>query len=246
MAHQHPGPPQEQPGTPPHPAAKDGAPLPPPPAQAPPQPPAAGQAQPPAGDPATAGYGYPQGGRPGEPGYGYPQTPPQPGYGYPGPAGPQQGPPPHPPSAPSHPSAGPSSPQGAPPQPGGFPGQAPGPYAGGSAGMLLSIGDIAVTGDTIMTPAGPMPLKGAIWTATDMSRTEEKIPAHAIVLAIVFFLFCLLGLLFLLMKERVTTGFVQVTVNSGGRHHATMVPVQSREQVMYLLNQVQYARSLSV
>ncbi|WP_407550972.1 hypothetical protein QOM21_16755 [Streptomyces sp. Pv4-95] len=187
----------------------------------------------PPGQPADAGYGYPQGGVPGEPGYGYPQAAPQPqpGYGYPGGAAQQ---PPAPDFAPN---------AGAQPGMGGFPGQQP---AGAATGMSLSLGDIAVTGDTIMTPAGPMPLRGAIWTATDMSRTEEKIPAHAVVLAIVFFLFCLLGLLFLLMKERVTTGFVQVTVNSGGRHHSTMIPVQSREQVMFVLNQVNYARSLSV
>ncbi|MFI9051716.1 hypothetical protein [Streptomyces sp. NPDC053427] len=186
-------------------------------------------AAPQGGNPA-AGYGYPQGGNPGEPGYGYPQaaqTPP--GYGYP-----NQAPPP---------AAAPGFPPGAPPQPapGAFPGQAP-----QLAGTALSLGDIAVSGDTIMTPAGPMPLRGAVWTATDMSRTEEKIPAHAIVLAIVFFFFCLLGLLFLLMKERTTTGFVQVTVNSDGRHHSTMIPVQSPEQVMFVINQVNYARSLSV
>ncbi|AZS76580.1 hypothetical protein DDE74_22140 [Streptomyces lydicus] len=184
----------------------------------------------PESQPADPGYGYPQGGRPGEPGYGYPQagTSPQPGYGYPQDV--------------AQPAPPPGFPPGAPPQPapGGFqPGAQPG-------GMSLSLGDIAVSGGTIMTPAGPMPLKGAVWTATDMSRTEEKMPAHAVVLAIVFFLFCLLGLLFLLMKERVTTGFVQVTVNSEGRHHSTMIPVQSREQVMWVLNQVNYARSLSV
>ncbi|MFE3886305.1 hypothetical protein ACFXPQ_25910 [Streptomyces lydicus] len=208
-------------------------------------------AKPDGAQPAGAGYGNPQGGRPGEPGYGYPQAgsqppqPPQPqaqpGYGYPGDV--------------PVPSA-PGFPPGAPPQP------APGGYQAGHAGfqagpggfqagaqpggMVLSLGDIAVTGDTIMTPAGPMPLRGAVWTATDMSRTEEKMPTHAVVLAVVFFFFCLLGLLFLLMKERVTTGFVQVTVNSGGRHHTTMIPVQSREQVMFVLNQVNYARSLSV
>ncbi|MFI1306920.1 hypothetical protein [Streptomyces sioyaensis] len=174
-------------------------------------------ATPDSGAPAGGGYGFPQGGRPGEPGYGYPQ------------AASQQ------PPAPGFPPA-------APPQP------APGGFQGGAqpGGMLLSLGDIAVSGDTVMTPAGPMPLKGAVWTATDMSRTEERMPTHAVVLAVVFFLFCLLGLLFLLMKERVTTGFVQVTVNSGGRHHSTMIPVQSREQVMFVLNQVNYARSLSV
>ncbi|MFD5735523.1 hypothetical protein ACFWIY_22230 [Streptomyces sioyaensis] len=182
------------------------------------------------GAPAGSGYGFPQGGRPGEPGNGYPQAPSQqpPGYGYPQAASQQ-------PPAPGFPPA-------APPQP------APGGFQGGTqpGGMMLSLGDIAVSGDTVMTPAGPMPLKGAVWTATDMSRTEERMPTHAVVLAIVFFLFCLLGLLFLLMKERVTTGFVQVTVNSGGRHHSTMIPVQSREQVMFVLNQVNYARSLSV
>ncbi|WP_435602521.1 hypothetical protein [Streptomyces sp. bgisy130] len=204
----------------------------PPPEQPPGQPGQNPYATPESGRPADPGYGYPQGGRPGEPGYGYPQPPappqPQPGYGFPQDA--------------AQPAQPPGFPPGVPPQPapGGFqPGAQPG-------GMALSLGDIAVTGDTVMTPAGPMPLRGAVWTATDMSRTEEKIPAHAVVLAIVFFLFCLLGLLFLMMKERVTTGFVQVTVNSGGRHHSTMIPVQSREQVMFVLNQVNYARSLSV
>lgn len=237
MANQYPGPPPDQP---------------------PGQPGQNPYAEPDGPRPADAGYGYPQGGRPGEPGYGYPPAgspqqqpaPPQqqPGYGYPSDV-PQPPAPGFPPSAPPQPAPG-----GFQGGPGGFQTGAGGFQAGSGGfqagsqpgGMMLSLGDIAVTGDTIMTPAGPMPLKGAVWTATDMSRTEEKIPAHAVVLAIVFFLFCLLGLLFLLMKERVTTGFVQVTVNSGGRHHATMIPVQSREQVMFVLNQVNYARSLSV
>ncbi|WP_395370132.1 hypothetical protein OHU45_16630 [Streptomyces tubercidicus] len=207
----------------------------PPPEQPPGRPGQNPYATPEGSRPADTGYGHPQGGRPGEPGYGYPQAgvPQQPGYGYPQEA--------------AQPTPPPGFPPGAPPQPGpaGFPpaGFQPGVQPGG---MALSLGDIAVNGDTIMTPAGPMPLKGAVWTATDMSRTEEKMPSHAVVLAVVFFFFCLLGLLFLLMKEKVTTGFVQVTVNSGGRHHSTMIPVQSREQVMFLLNQVNYARSLSV
>ena len=110
---------------------------------------------------------------------------------------------------------------------------------------LLSIGDIMVMGDQIITPAGQLPLRGAIWNATDMSHTEEKIPTHAIVLAIVFFLFCLLGLLFLLMKERKTTGYIQVTVTSAGRHHQTMVPAHGPETFPAIMGQVNYARSLS-
>ncbi|MFE7312803.1 hypothetical protein ACFU7T_06800 [Streptomyces sp. NPDC057555] len=180
---------------------------------------------PPEQPPGPSPYATPENGGPAGAGYGYPQggRPGEPGYGYP-----QAAPPPPMPAAP-------------PPPLGGFPGQPPQP-----GGTVLSLGDIAVSGDTIMTPVGPLPLRGAVWTATDMSRTEEKIPSHAIVLAVVFFVFCFLGLLFLLMKERTTSGFVQVTVNSGGRHHATMVPVHSREQVMFVLNQVNYARSLSV
>ncbi|MFC8510558.1 hypothetical protein ACFU3J_26015 [Streptomyces sp. NPDC057411] len=120
-----------------------------------------------------------------------------------------------------------------------------GPPAMGGA-PLLSLGDITVVGDQIITPAGPMPLKGAVWNAMDMSRTEEKMPTVAIVLAIVFFIFCLLGLLFLLMKEKQTTGFIQITVTSGGRHHATMIPATGPDTIHWVMGQLNYARSLSM
>ncbi|GAA3391803.1 hypothetical protein [Streptomyces roseoviridis] len=120
------------------------------------------------------------------------------------------------------------------------------PVPAGAGAPLLSLGDITVMGDQIMTPAGPMPLKGAVWNAMDMSRTEEKMPTVAIVLAIVFFLFCLLGLLFLLMKEKRTTGFIQVTVTSGGRHHATMIPATGPDTIHWVMGQLNYARSLSM
>ncbi|MFJ9813847.1 hypothetical protein ACIRU3_01000 [Streptomyces sp. NPDC101151] len=157
----------------------------------------------------------------GAPGYGYPAQPAgAPGYGYPAPV--QQG--------------------------YGFPQQAaPGvPVAPAPmGGAVLAIGDITVTGEQIVTPAGQMPLRGAVWNATDMSHTEEKIPTHAVVLAIVFFLFCLLGLLFLLMKEKKTTGYIQVTVTSAGRHHSTMIPAQGPNTFPALMGQINYARSLS-
>ncbi|MEV4877950.1 hypothetical protein [Streptomyces cyaneofuscatus] len=167
-------------------------------------------------------YGYPPPG--GAPAYGYPQplpesaTQPGPGYGYPYPAQPT------------------------------MPGQyLPVPQEGpGQGGVpVLSIGDITVMSDAIVTPSGTMPLKGAVWTATDMSRTEEKIPAHAIVLAIVFALFCLIGLLFLLMKEKRTVGFVQVTVTSGGRHHGTMIPAMGPHTFPAVMGQLNQARSMS-
>ncbi|UCA53426.1 hypothetical protein LEL86_30905 [Streptomyces sp. WA6-1-16] len=169
-------------------------------------------------------YGYPNPGA--APAYGYPQplpesaTQPGPGYGYP-----QHG-------QPTMPGQYLPVPQGAPGQGGGVP--------------VLSIGDITVMNDAIVTPSGSMPLKGAVWTATDMSRTEEKIPAHAIVLAIIFALFCLIGLLFLLMKEKRTTGFVQVTVTSGGRHHSTMIPAMGPHTFPAIMGQLNQARSMSV
>ncbi|MFD7914087.1 hypothetical protein ACFV30_25725 [Streptomyces sp. NPDC059752] len=113
-------------------------------------------------------------------------------------------------------------------------------------GAALSLGDITIVGDQIITPSGNMPLRGAMWNATDFSRTEEKIPPHAIVLAIIFFLFCLLGLLFLLMKQKTTTGYIQVTVTSGGRHHSTMIPAVDAYTYQWVMGQVNYARSLSM
>lgn len=117
---------------------------------------------------------------------------------------------------------------------------------GGMGAPLLALGDITIVGDQIITPAGNMPLKGAVWNAMDMSRTEEKIPTVAIVLAIVFALLCLVGLLFLLMKEKKTTGFIQVTVTSGGKHHATMIPATGPDTIHWVMGQLNYARSLSV
>ncbi|WP_327168667.1 hypothetical protein [Streptomyces subrutilus] len=160
---------------------------------------------------------------PGESGYGYPHAPGGAGYGYPHPH----------PAAPAHQPtlAGP-----------GFSAPPYGPFPGG--GGMLSLGDISVVGDQIVTPSGTMPLRGSIWNATDFSRTEEKIPTHAIVLAVVFAVFCLLGLLFLLMKEKVTTGYVQVTVSGGGRHHATMIPAVDAHTYAWVMSQVNQARAL--
>ncbi|WP_327177606.1 hypothetical protein OG599_21515 [Streptomyces sp. NBC_01335] len=179
-----------------------------------------GPPQQPANPPTVAdgqGYGYPAGGPPAYDTPAYGYPQPGPGYGYPGP-GQQPG-------------------QG---------GNFPVPHQGYAGAPTLTIGDIAVVNDSVVTPSGTMPLRGAVWTATDMSRTEEKIPPVAIVLAIVFALFCLVGLLFLLMKEKKTTGFVQVTVTSGGRHHSTMIPAMNPNTFPMLMSQVNTARSMSV
>ncbi|MFD0269893.1 hypothetical protein ACFVGY_25525 [Streptomyces sp. NPDC127106] len=180
-------------------------------------------------------------GQPGGPSYGYPQPyPAAPGYqptiggaGIPAPAQP-----------PAMPPAPPAQPPVMPPVAQAAYAPAPVPPMGGGGGLTL--GDITIAGDQIITPSGTMPLKGAMWNATDFSRTETKIPSHAIVLAIIFFIFCLLGLLFLLMKEKTTTGYIQVTVTSGGRHHATMIPAIDASTFQWVMGQVNYARSMSI
>ncbi|MFD6415096.1 hypothetical protein [Streptomyces sp. NPDC060194] len=173
-----------------------------------------------AGD--SGAYGYP-GGDQGQYGWGPGKQPPQPpGYGYPAPA---YGPP----------AGGYGYPQDA-----GY----PVPAAGGAP--QVAIGDISVVGDQILTPSGPMPLRGAVWNAVDMSRTEEKMPAVAIVLAVLFFFVCFLGLLFLLMKEKTTTGYIQVTVTSAGRTHQTMIPATGPDSFAWVMAQVNYARTLSL
>jgi hypothetical protein len=114
-----------------------------------------------------------------------------------------------------------------------------------SAPVLVTIGDIACTGGEVITPSGRVPIAGTIWTFTDMSRTDRTIPAWAIVLAVLFFWFCFLGLLFLLVKEERTGGWVQVTVQGPGLMHVTQVPVFSPMVVMDLNSRVNYARTLA-
>ncbi|MFC4334817.1 hypothetical protein [Salininema proteolyticum] len=122
---------------------------------------------------------------------------------------------------------------------------APVPPNGDSGPILVTIGDIAVSDSEIITPAGTIRTKGAVWTVTDFSRTTSKIPTHAIVLAIIFALFCLIGLLFLLMKEEETTGHVQVTVHGDGKTYQTSLPVNHAGAAYQINQQVQYARNLS-
>ncbi|WP_280236144.1 hypothetical protein [Nocardia cyriacigeorgica] len=161
---------------------------------------------------------YPADGGPAQPGTGYPQQPPGP---RPTTAFPSM-------ASVMYPAMPPGS------MPMGVPG-----------GFLMSIGDIGISEDSVTTPAGTMPLRGAVWTITDMSQTAEKIPTYAVVLAIVLFPLCFLGLLFLLIKETSTVGYVQVTVTSAGRYHSTMIPAQNRQTFPMLMHQVNVARSLS-
>ena len=117
------------------------------------------------------------------------------------------------------------------------------------AGFALTIGDIGITSQTpaqVVTPNGAIPLRGAQWMFADRSLTAERIPTWAIVCAICFAIFCLLGLLFLLVKERTTTGAVEVIVrNDNNFYYLTQIPVNSVAQVNFYRQQVQQAQILT-
>lgn len=103
---------------------------------------------------------------------------------------------------------------------------------------------MACTQTSVITPAGSYPLAGTVWIASNNTTTTESIPAVAIVLCILFVVFCLLGLLFLLMREKRTQGFVQVSVQGDGLYHAVQIPVSSPAAVMQIEQQVNYVRAL--
>lgn len=117
--------------------------------------------------------------------------------------------------------------------------------AGRSEPIVLSVGDIGITQHWVTTPNGYAPLRGSQWIVTDRSVTERSIPTWAIVCAIIFALACLLGLLFLLVKETKTSGYVQVSVRSGDLYHATEIPVSSPQGVAWARQLVSQAQSLA-
>lgn len=104
--------------------------------------------------------------------------------------------------------------------------------------VIGTIGDISVTPTTVITPVGVFPLKGTSWVVADNTFTTESIATAGIVLAIIFFAFCLLGLLFLLMKDRKVTGFVQVTVHGPGFMHTTNLPAGSGQWAQQTVSQI--------
>lgn len=111
--------------------------------------------------------------------------------------------------------------------------------------LVLTIGDIGVSRSWVVTPNGPAPLQGSQWIVRDMSRTESKIPTWAIVMAILLFVVCFIGLLFLLVKERTTVGYVEVTVHSGSVMHTTQIPVSDPVQIAQVRQLVAQAQTMT-
>ncbi|HKT02011.1 MAG TPA: hypothetical protein VJT31_20990 [Rugosimonospora sp.] len=113
--------------------------------------------------------------------------------------------------------------------------------------VIAQIGEIQVTSTTVRTPAGEFPLRGSRWDVTDQWVAEQKTPTWAIVLAVVgFFCLTLFSLLFLLAKETVYRGTVQVRVSNGPYTYVSRIPVTNQALVPHIYQQVNYVRSLSL
>ena len=109
----------------------------------------------------------------------------------------------------------------------------------------FAIGDIHVADGWITTPTGRAPLAGSEWTVRDVTFAQTRIPQWAIICAVAFAIFCLLGLFFLLAKETVMSGYVEVTVRQGQFFHVTQLPAANYGQVAYVHQLVAYAQSVS-
>lgn len=147
---------------------------------------------------------------------------------------------PTPPPRPA-PLAGPAPayPVGSPPVSGPPFGPPPGP-------VVAQIAEIAVTSSTVHTPAGDIPLTGSTWQVSDYWQSEQKTPRWAVVLAVVgFCVLAVFSLLFLLVKQTIHRGTVQVTVTNGPRQYVARIPVGTQAQVQHIHQQVNYVRSLA-
>ena len=109
---------------------------------------------------------------------------------------------------------------------------------------LVSIGDITVSRNSIIVPQGRFPLRGTTWTVQDSIQVTESIPVWAIIMTVLFVWFCLIGLLFLLAKEKRYSGFVAVTVVGDGLYHSVQFPA-GPTVAGWVTTRVNQARSLA-
>ncbi len=112
--------------------------------------------------------------------------------------------------------------------------------------VLVQVGEIRVSADTVYTPTGSFPVRGSQWHTQDQWAMTQKIPAWAVVCAILgFCVLTVFSLLFLLVKETVVSGSVAVTVTNGATSYTAYFPVGHQLQVADMHNRVNYARSLA-
>ncbi|MGX6602204.1 hypothetical protein ACWKSP_08740 [Micromonosporaceae bacterium Da 78-11] len=112
--------------------------------------------------------------------------------------------------------------------------------------IIVQIAEIAVTSTVVHTPAGDIPLAGSQWLVTDYWFTQQRTPKWAIIAAIAgFCVLTVLSLFFLLVKESVMQGTVQVTVTNGTRQYVARIPVTDQAAVTAINQQVNYVRTLA-
>jgi hypothetical protein len=117
----------------------------------------------------------------------------------------------------------------------------------GAGPVVALVGELAVTSTVVHTPAGDIPLRGSTWLVSEHWHTTQRIPRWAVVAAIVGF--CVLtffSLFFLLAKETVYHGTVQVTVTNGPAQYVARIPVRTQADVQNIHQQVNYVRSLAL
>jgi hypothetical protein len=124
--------------------------------------------------------------------------------------------------------------------------------------VLVTIGDIAVTQSSVIVPHGRFPLRATAWTVQDSSQVSESTSSAGVVLAVLsvllafglaiftcgISLFLLLGLLFLMIKDRNVSGFVAVSVVGPGLFHSVQLP-PGQEIAAMATFQVNQARALA-
>ena len=152
-------------------------------------------------------------------------------------------------SSPSDPWGGPAprpdDPWSVPPAtpPGGY---EPVPAAPDPGPVIMQIAEISVTSTMVLTPTGNLPLAGSQWQVNDYWFSQQRIPRWAIVVAIAgFCVLTVFSLLFLLVKETVTQGTVQVTVTNGPLQYVARIPVTDQAAVTAINQQINYVRTLA-
>jgi hypothetical protein len=110
-------------------------------------------------------------------------------------------------------------------------------------GVVVTIGDVLITPDSVLVPEGRFPLAGTTWTVQDATRIVKTTPRYARILAGVFGVL-LVGLLFLLIKQRHVGGYVMVTVVGERLYHNVKFP-PGPESTAHVAGLVNHARALA-
>jgi len=111
--------------------------------------------------------------------------------------------------------------------------------------VLVQVGELACSQNWLMTPNGTVPLRSVQFLVRENVVVQKRIPPYAIVLAIIFFLACLLGLFFLLLSEETYSGSIEVTATApDGFTFHTSIPTRDARTVEEVRSRVTFARSL--